>query len=139
MGFRITTNMSMNTYRYNLQNSTKKLSDARDKVLTQRNFTSYAEDPASATLAFRLRRDYYKTTNYLNNTKDTYSKFNTAWNNLTGVVENLSDATARVASIRGNNGTAGESRSALAVALRETADCYITGWDDPALLSWLKL
>lgn len=24
-------------------------------------------------------------------------------------------------------------------ALRETADCYITGWDDPALLSWLKL
>lgn len=125
MGFRITTNMSMNTYRYNLQNSTKKLSDARDKVLTQRKFTSYAEDPASATLAFRLRRDYYKTTNYLNNTKDTYSKFNTAWNNLTGVVENLSDATARVASIRGNNGTAGESRKALAIVLRETSESVV--------------
>lgn len=125
MGFRITTNMSMNTYRYNLQNSTKKLSDARDKVLTQRNFTSYAEDPASATLAFRLRRDYYKTTNYLNNTKDTYSKFNTAWNNLTGVVENLSDATARVASIRGNNGTAGESRKALSIVLRETSESVV--------------
>lgn len=125
MGFRITTNMMMNSYRFNLQNSTKKLSDSRDQVLTQRKFGSYAEDPAAATLAFRLRRDYCKTTNYLNNTKDVYSKFNTAWNNLTGVVEKLSDATARVASIRGNNGTAGESRTALAVILRETSESVV--------------
>ena len=125
MGFRITTNMSLNTYRFNLQNSTKKLSDARDQVLTQRKFNSYAEDPASATQAFRLRRDYYKTTSYLNNTKDVYSKFNTAWNNLGGVVENLSDATARVASIRGNNGTAGESRKALSIVLRETSESVV--------------
>ena len=62
MGFRITTNMLMNTYRYNLQGSTGKLSDARDKVLTHRNFNSYAEDPAAATQAFRLRRDYYQAT-----------------------------------------------------------------------------
>lgn len=125
MGFRITTNMSLNTYRFNLQNSTKKLSDARDQVLTQRTFNSYAEDPAAATLAFRLRRDYYKTNNYLNNTKDVYSKFNTAWHNLGGVVEDLSDATARVASIRGNNGTAGESRKALAIVLRETSESVV--------------
>ena len=125
MGFRITTNMSMNTYRYNLQNSNKKLSDARDLVLTHRNFNSYAEDPASATQAFRLRRDFYQTNNQLNSTKTAYSKFNTAWNNLGGVVEKMSDAVARVSSIRGNNGTAGESRSALAVALRETAESVI--------------
>ena len=125
MGFRITTNMMMNSYRYNLQNSTKKLSDARDMVLTQRKFSSYADDPAAATLAFRLRRDFYNTNNHLNNTKDVYSKFNTAWHNLGGVVEDLSDATARVSSIRGNNGTAGESRTALAVVLRETAESVI--------------
>ena len=125
MGFRITTNMSMNTYRYNLQNSNKKLSDARDLVLTHRNFNSYAEDPASATQAFRLRRDFYQTNNQLNSTKTAYSKFNTAWNNLGGVVEKMSDAVARVSSIQGNNGTAGESRSALAVALRETAESVI--------------
>lgn len=125
MGFRITTNMMMNTYKFNLQNSTKKLSDARDQVMTQRKFNSYAEDPAAATLAFRLRRDYYKTNNYLNNTKDVYSKFNTAWHNLNGVVEDLSDTTARVASIRGNNGEAGESRKALATVLRETANSVI--------------
>lgn len=125
MGFRITTNMSMNTYRYNLQNSNLKLSNSRDMVMTHRTFNSYAEDPASATQAFRLRRDFYQTNNQLNSTKTAYSKFNTAWNNLTGVVEQMSDTTARVASIRGNNGTAGESRSALAVALRETAESVI--------------
>lgn len=125
MGFRITTNMMMNTYRYNLQNSTKRLSDARDMVLTQRRFGSYAEDPAAATLAFRLRRDYLQTGNYLANTKDVYSKFNTAWHNLAGVVEELSDRTARVASIRGVTDTAGESRRALAIDLRETAESVV--------------
>lgn len=125
MGFRITTNMMMNSYRFNLQNSTKKLSDARDKVLTHRNFNSYAEDPAAAAQAFRLRRTYYQTSSQLSNTKEVYSKFNTAWHNLGGVVEDLSDATARVASIRGNNGTAGESRKALAVVLRETAESVV--------------
>ena len=83
MGFRITTNMMMNTYRYNLQGTTKKLSDARDKVLTHRNFNSYAEDPASATQAFRLRRDYYRTSDQVYNNSNTYNKFDTAWQNLT--------------------------------------------------------
>lgn len=125
MGFRITTNMMMNTYRYNLQSSAKRLSDTRDMVMTQRKFSSYADDPAAATLAFRLRREYLQTSNYLSNTTDVYSKFNTAWHNLTGVVEELSDRTARVASIRGVTGTAGESRRALAIDLRETANSVI--------------
>ena len=124
MGFRITTNMMMNTYRYNLQNSTKKLSDARDMVLTQRRFGSYAEDPAAATLAFRLRRDYVKTSNYLANVKDVYSKFDTAWQNLHGIVNDLGK-TAKDSAIRGVTGTAGKSRSALAVDLRETAESVI--------------
>ena len=125
MGFRITTQMMMNSYRYNLQKSTNKLSDARDMVLTQRSFGSYAEDPAAATLAFRLRRSWYQTSSHVSNTQDVYSKFNTAWNNLTGIVHDLSDATARVASIRGNNGTAGESRTALATVLRKTAESVV--------------
>lgn len=125
MGFRITTNMMMNTYRYNLQGSTKKLSDARDMVLTQRTFSSYAEDPAAATLAFRLRRSYLQTSSYLSNTKDVYSKFNTAWHNLAGVVEDLSDHTARTASLRGVNDGTGEARKALAIDLRETANSVI--------------
>lgn len=125
MGFRITTNMMMNSYRYNLQNNTQKLADSRDMVLTHRNFNSYAEDPASATRAFRLRRSYTRTVNQLNNAKDCYGKFNTAWNNLGEIITNLQNPLAKVSSITGTNGTAGESRSALAQVLRETADSVV--------------
>lgn len=125
MSFRITTNMMMNTYRYNLQGSTKKLSDARDMVMTQRTFSSYAEDPAAATLAFRLRRSYLQTSSHLSNATDVYNKFNTAWHNMAGVVGDLSDRTARAASLRGVNGGTGEARKALAIDLRETAESVI--------------
>lgn len=129
MGFRITTNMMMSSYRYNLMNATNKVSDARDKVLTHRNFNSYAEDPAAATQAFRLRRDYYQTSNQITNTKDVYSKFNTAWQNIQGMLKDLVNPMDKVSAIRGNNGTAGESRTALAQVLRESADSMIQGFN----------
>lgn len=125
MGFRITTNMMMNTYRYNLMNSTNTLSDSVDKVQTKRNFNSYAEDPASASQAFRLRRQWCQTNSQLDNTDTTYNKFHTAWTNLGGIIKDLSDANGRVSAIRGTTDTAGESRSALALVLRETADSVV--------------
>ena len=129
MGFRITTNMMLNSYRYNLQNSTGKLADARDQVLTHRKFNSYAEDPAAATQAFRLRRDYYQTNNQITNTKDVYSKFNTGWQNLQGMLKDLINPMDKVSAIRGNNGTAGESRQALAQVLRESSESMVQGFN----------
>ena len=129
MGFRITTNMMMNTYRYNLQNSNKKLSDARDLVLTHRNFNSYAEDPASATQAFRLRREWYQTQNQITNTKDVYSKFNTAHHNVQGMLDDLINPMDKISIIRGENDTSGESRTALAQILRESAESMIQGFN----------
>jgi len=125
MGFRITTNMMMNSYRHNLMNSTNKLADARDKVLTQRNFNSYAEDPTGATKAFRLRRDWYQTNSQLTNTTDTYNKFHTAWTNIQGILKDLENPLAKMASINGTTGTAGESRKALAQILRDSADSLV--------------
>lgn len=125
MGFRITTNMMMNTYRYNLMNSTNTFSDSVDKVQTKRNFNSYAEDPAAASQAFRLRRQWCQTSSQLDNTDATYSKFHTAWTNLGGIIKDLSDANGRVSAIRGNSDTSGESRKALAQVLRETADSVV--------------
>lgn len=127
MGFRITTNMMMNTYRFNLMNSNKHLSDSVEKVQTKRNFNSYAEDPASASQAFRLRRDWWQTGNQLENNEFAYNKFHTAWANVGGMIDDLSDTNARVAAIRGTSGTAGESRRALAQVLRETANSVIQG------------
>lgn len=125
MGFRITTNMMMSTYRYNLMNSTNTLSDSVNKVQTKRNFNSYAEDPAAASQAFRLRRQWYQTSSQLANTDATYNKFHTGWTNLAGVIKDLSDANGRVSAIRGTSDTAGESRTALALVLRETADSVV--------------
>ncbi len=125
MGFRITTNMMMSTYRYNLMKSTNTLSDSVNKVQTKRNFNSYAEDPAAASQAFRLRRQWYQTSSQLDNTDATYNKFHTGWTNLAGVIKDLSDANGRVSAIRGTSDTAGESRTALALVLRETADSVV--------------
>lgn len=125
MGFRITTNMMMSTYRYNLMNSTNRLSDASEKVQTKRNFNSYAEDPAAASQAFRLRRQWCQTSSQLDSTDATYNKFHTAWTNLGGVIKDLSDANGRVSAIRGQNGPTGEGRKALALVLRETADSVV--------------
>ena len=129
MGFRITTNMMMSTYRYNLMNNTNRVSDSRDKVLTQRNFNSYAEDPAAATQAFRLRRDWYQTKSQVSNTADVYSKFNTAHENVQGMLDDLINPMEKVSIIRGTNGTSGESRQALAQVLRQTAESMIQGFN----------
>ena len=49
---RVTTNGLLNSYRYNLMKSTISRNEAMTTVLTQRNFNSYAEDPAAAAQAF---------------------------------------------------------------------------------------
>ena len=53
---RATTGGVMRTYRSNLMNSFINMNASRNTVLTQRNFNSFAEDPAAAAKAFRLRK-----------------------------------------------------------------------------------
>ena len=53
---RATTGGVMRTYRSNLMNSFINMNNSRNTVLTQRNFNSFAEDPAAAAKAFRLRK-----------------------------------------------------------------------------------
>ena len=53
---RATTGGVMRTYRSNLMNSFINMNANRNTVLTQRTFNSFAEDPAAAAKAFRLRK-----------------------------------------------------------------------------------
>ena len=53
---RATTGGVMKTYRSNLMGSFIRMNSNRNTVLTQRTFNSYAEDPAVAARAFRLRK-----------------------------------------------------------------------------------
>ena len=71
MGFRITMGMKMNTYRYNLMLSTNNVANAQQKVTTGRKFSSYAESPADATNAWRVRRNYMDNVGYKKENKDT--------------------------------------------------------------------
>jgi len=125
MGMRITTNMMMNTYRFNLMNSTNTLSDARDKVLTQRKFNSYSEDPTTATHAWRIRRAFAKNESYKTNNSDTVARYNIAWATLGSIKTELYDGNALPAAVRGNTASTAAGRQPLGEVLDSTAESVI--------------
>ncbi len=125
MGFRITTNMTMNTYRHNLMNVNTTLSGSRDKVLTHRNFNSFYEDPSGATQAFRLRQAYYEASSQLANNDDTYKRFHSGWLSLGKAVDDLTDKTSRFSTLLAENGTEGSGRAALGQVIGETAKSVV--------------
>jgi flagellar hook-associated protein 3 FlgL len=65
--FRITTNGMFRNYRTNLSKNNKRLNDTMTTVQTERKFNTYAEDPAAASKAFRLRRSYWLTEDQIDN------------------------------------------------------------------------
>ena len=53
---RATTGGVLKSYRASLMNSFISMNKAQTTMLTQRNFNSYAEDPAAAAKTFKLRK-----------------------------------------------------------------------------------
>ncbi|MDE6880318.1 MAG: hypothetical protein K2P20_03055, partial [Oscillospiraceae bacterium] len=127
MGMRITTNMMMNTYRYNLQQSTGLLDGSRNKVLTQRNFNSYAEDPAAATHAWRVRRSLTNNAGYQTNNSEAYTRLHSAWITMGSINNNLlnGDGGAKDAIKRADNDPTGGARTALGKVLSNLADSIV--------------
>ncbi len=70
---RVTTNAILRNYKSNLATSLKNLNLDRDKVMTQRNFTASAQNPAGALRAANLERKYVRNQDYLQNVKDAQS------------------------------------------------------------------
>ena len=91
MAMRVTTNMAMNLYRYNLGNSNYKMNNSMNKVSTQRRFDSFVEDPTSAVQAWRIRRAMVDNANYQDNNKDTVNRFNVAFATMGMVTNKLVD------------------------------------------------
>lgn len=119
---RTTTGMNMNLYRYNLQGSTSRLSDAQQKMLSHRQFDSYAEDPAAATQAWRTRRAITNTESYMKNNHDTYTRFNIAWSTLDVASYKLTNLDGRSADIYAASDPTASGRQALGLVLKETAE-----------------
>lgn len=124
MQSRITTNMMINTYNYNLMGSLNQLNSASNTVMTGRNFSSYSQSPASATQAFSLRRDLWRNESHKSNTSFTMAKIQTGWT-AAGTVVNGLGLEAKEAIVEGMTESVGVGRVPLGTVLKETADSMV--------------
>lgn len=102
---RITTNGTLYSYKSQLMNSTNKLNDAYNTVLTGRKFNSYDADPAAATQAFRLRSSLATADKQSTNNDTVIKKFSTAWDIIGDVLDDLAIDMGKVPALEGSNDT----------------------------------
>lgn len=131
--FRITTNGLYRTYRTNLNNNNKKLNDAMIGVETQRKFNTYAEDPAAASKAWRLRRSYWRTGDQIDNNNYIISKYESAYSAMTAVIDGDTGngeyglgLDGILSSMKAVSDTSGSSRTALGKELLQVADNIVS-------------
>ena len=122
---RVTTNGTLRSYKSSLMRSSNTLNSARNKVLTQSNYTSYAEDPASATQAFKLRRSFSRTNAQLGSTTTLNSKFSAACDALSSVKSDLADGQAKISSLAGLNDANASGRQPLGEVLASSAESIV--------------
>ncbi len=125
---RATTNGVMKNFRVNLNKSTLRLNSARNTVLTERNFNSYAEDPAAAAQSFQLRRSFLQVDSQLAISEAVTRKYNTAYSaldNVVNLIDNTSDGSALSAVMSGATATTGGGRTALGQELIQLSDSIV--------------
>lgn len=122
---RITTNSTLFNYQYNLMNSTNLMNNAMTKVMTQRQFSSYATNPAAATRAFKIHSSLNAAQAQYANNQTVTSKFETAWSNIQGILDDLTDEMGKVPALKGLNDTNIENLDSQAQVLRGAAEAII--------------
>ena len=121
---RSTTNGTLKTYRYNLQRSSYTMNKARETVQTQRQFNSFAEDPAAAAKAFQLRRSLQRTDSQYNVGDSVKHKYEVAWRTLESVVQDVNNRksdSAFAMILQGKSDTIGSGAVALGQSMRTLA------------------
>ena len=131
--FRITTGGLYRNYRTNLYKNNKQLSDAMIGVETQRKFNTYAEDPAAASKAWRLRRSYWRTGDQIDNSNYVISKYESAYTAMGSIIDGDAGSgeyglglKAILSTIEGASDTSGASRNALGKELLQAADSIVS-------------
>ena len=104
---RITTNAMLYNYQNNLMNNTNLMNNAMTKVMTQRQFNSYATNPAAATRAFKVHSSLNAVQAQHSNNQMVTSKFETAWSSIQGVLDGFDGlaADSRLSALSGLNDT----------------------------------
>lgn len=123
---RITTNGIIQNYKSSLMRANNNVNTARERVLTQRNFNSYAEDPAGATQAFKLRRAYLRTGDQVSNSTAVINKYSSAWSALDKISDSLSGEKGVISdALKATNDPTGSARQALAQSLKAEAEAIV--------------
>ncbi|WP_122643894.1 flagellin N-terminal helical domain-containing protein [Luxibacter massiliensis] len=115
---RITTNAILRNYKSNLSASLSNLDVARTRVMTGRQFSSAAENPANALRAATLERKYMKNQDYLNTVKDAQS-FQDSQEDAAMQINELAKTLSKQYGLEALNGTNGS------LDIRET---YADAW-----------
>jgi len=125
---RSTTNGVLKNYRYNLQRSTLTRNKAQNTVLTQRNFNTFAEDPATASRCFQQRRSFLRTNSQYAVGESVARKYDVAWATLESViqdVDNRKSDSALSEIIYAANGSTGAGRVPLGDSMVQMAEGII--------------
>lgn len=125
---RPTTNGVLKSYRYHLRQSNNIMNKARETVLTQRNFNSFAEDPTAAARCFQLRRSYLRTASQHSVGDSVSKKFDVAWHTMKSVIDDVNNRpndSAWAEILHAENGPTASGRNALGDSLDELADSII--------------
>lgn len=121
---RITTNQVLSNYQTNLSKTTAELDTARNRVLTKRNFMKASEDPASAAVAYKLRKEYIETGDHIENVKDASSQFDAVESSAIEISTIAKKANALI--LEGITGTTSlESRKTIATSLRQMQESIV--------------
>lgn len=122
---RITTNSSLQMYKSNLMNTTNGLNNAMTKLMTQRNFNSYASNPAAATRAFKIHSSLNATRVQSTNNETVKNKFDTAYSTLDIVVDDIADSLGKIPALEGLNGPNESNVNELGGVLRSGAEAIV--------------
>lgn len=122
---RVTTNGTLRMYKSNLMQTTGSLNSAMTKLMTQRNFNSYASSPAAATRAFKIHSSLNATRVQASNNETVKNKFDTACQVLDIVGSDIADSMAKIPALEGLNGPNETNVNELGKVLRSGAESIV--------------
>lgn len=131
---RATTGGVLKSYRANLMGSFVSMNRARDTVLSQRTFNSYAEDPAAAAKAFRLRKSRMTVDSQHDICADALKKYETGFSCLQAIDEVLDtkngEPSSAMKTLKGTtltmlNDPSGDAREQLTKVLDQMSEMLI--------------
>lgn len=112
-------------YKSNLMQTTGSLNSAMTKLMTQRNFNSYASSPAAATRAFKIHSSLNATRVQASNNETVKNKFDTAYQVLDIVGSDIADSMAKIPALEGLNGPNETNVNELGKVLRSGAEAIV--------------